>query len=52
MRAPVCEGDENGKIKIYSGNRLLFETKLYSIESVEPLSVADRLGDIVKRWNS
>lgn len=52
MRAPVSEGDENGKIKIYSGNRLLFETKLYSIESVEPLSVADRLGDIVKMWNN
>ncbi len=51
MRAPVNVGDENGKIKIFSGNRLLFETKLYSIEAVAPLSVADRLEDIVKRWN-
>ncbi len=51
MRAPVNIGDENGKIKIFSGNRLLFETKLYSIEAVAPLSVADRLEDIVKRWN-
>ncbi len=51
MRAPVGAGEENGKIMIYSSNRLLFEQKLFTIEEAEPLSVADRLGDIVKHWN-
>lgn len=51
LRAPVNFGTENGKLYIYTGNRLLFETKLFTIEEVEPLSVSDRLGDIVKNWN-
>ena len=51
MSAPVHIGDENGKIKFYSGNRLLFERKLYSIEDVESLDYSDILYDIVGRWN-
>lgn len=51
MRAPVHSGDENGKIKIYSDNRLLFERKLYSIEEVASLDLADILYDIVGRWD-
>jgi len=51
MRAPVHIGDENGKIKFYSGNRLLFERKLYSIEEVASLDYSDILYDIVGRWN-
>lgn len=51
VRAPVHVGDENGKIKIYSGNRLLFERKLYSIEEVASLDYSDILYDIVGRWN-
>lgn len=51
VRAPVYVGDENGKIKIYSGNRLLFEQKLYSIEEVASLDYSDILYDIVGRWN-
>lgn len=51
MSAPVHIGDENGKIKFYSGNRLLFERKLYSIEEVESLDYSDILYDIVGRWN-
>ncbi len=51
VRAPVHIGDENGKIKIYSGNRLLFERKLYSIEEVASLDYSDILYDIVGRWN-
>ena len=51
MSAPVHIGDENGKIKFYSGNRLLFERKLYSIEEVASLDYSDILYDIVGRWN-
>ncbi len=50
MSAPVKKGQENGKIKIYASNRLLFETKLFSIEEVAPLSVTDRLGEIIDKW--
>lgn len=51
MSAPVHIGDENGKIKFYSGNRLLFDRKLYSIEEVASLDYSDILYDIVGRWN-
>lgn len=51
VRAPLHVGDENGKIKIYSGNRLLFERKLYSIEEVASLDYSDILYDIVGRWS-
>ncbi len=51
MHAPVKIGTENGKIKFYSGNKLLFEQKLFTIKEVESLSVRDKLGEILKGWN-
>lgn len=51
MRAPVEAGTENGKISVYLSERLLFETKLYTISEVAPLSVSDRLLDLVRKWS-
>ncbi len=50
MHAPVKSGIENGKISICYQNRLLFEEKLYTINSVSALSVSDRLSEIISEW--
>lgn len=46
MNAPVKKGKQNGKIKIYLKNRLLFEKKLYTIDKVNALSIGDMLAEI------
>lgn len=46
MNAPVKKGKQNGKIKIYLKNRLLFEAKLYTIDKVNALSIGDMLAEI------
>ncbi len=48
--APIKKGQENGKIRIYLENHLLFERKFYTIKEVEPLSLVDHLGEIVDKW--
>ena len=50
LKAPVKIGTENGKIKFYSENKLLFEQKLFTIKDVEPLSIFDKLGNLVEGW--
>jgi D-alanyl-D-alanine carboxypeptidase (penicillin-binding protein 5/6) len=46
LKAPVKIGDEAGKIKISIANRLLFEEKLYTIDSVKEKSVLDHFRDL------
>jgi D-alanyl-D-alanine carboxypeptidase (penicillin-binding protein 5/6) len=46
LKAPVKIGDEAGKIKISIANRLLFEEKLYTIDSVKEKSVLDHFKDL------
>lgn len=50
MSAPVRLGQENGLIKIYLDNRLIFESKLYTISTVDSLSITDYLRDIIEEW--
>jgi D-alanyl-D-alanine carboxypeptidase (penicillin-binding protein 5/6) len=49
--APIKKDEEKGKVEFYIENQLLFTKKLYTIKGVEPLSIADRLKDVVKKWN-
>lgn len=51
MRGGVKRGTENGKICVTLEKRLLFESKLFTIEEVEPLPVRDILLGIVREWN-
>lgn len=51
MRGGVKSGTENGKICVTLEKRLLFESKLFTIEEVEPLPVRDILLGIVREWN-
>ncbi len=51
MRGGVQRGTENGKICVTLEKRLLFESKLFTIEEVEPLPVRDILLGIVREWN-
>lgn len=52
LTAPIKKGVFAGKIKIYLENQLLFDEKLFSIESVDGLSVWDKLKDLVHGWNN
>ena len=51
MRGGVKRGTENGKICVTLEKRLLFESKLFTIEEVEPLPVRDILLGIAREWN-
>ncbi len=51
MRGGVRRGTENGKICVTLEKRLLFESKLFTIEEVEPLPVRDILLEIAREWN-
>lgn len=51
MRGGVKRGTENGKICVTLEKRLLFESKLFTIEEVEPLPVRDILLEIAREWN-
>lgn len=51
MRGGVKRGTENGKICVTFEKRLLFESKLFTIEEVEPLPVRDILLEIAREWN-
>lgn len=51
MRGGVKMGTENGKICVTLEKRLLFESKLFTIEEVEPLPVRDILLEIAREWN-
>lgn len=51
MRGGVNRGTENGKICVTLEKRLLFESKLFTIEEVEPLPVRDILLEIAREWN-
>lgn len=51
MRGGVKRGTENGKICVTIEKRLLFESKLFTIEEVEPLPVRDILLEIAREWN-
>ena len=50
-RAVLRKSEEKGKIAFYLKNQLLFTKKLYTIKGVEPTTIVDKLGDIVKKWN-
>lgn len=51
MRGGVKRGTENGKICVTLEKRLLFESKLFTIEEVGPLPVRDILLEIAREWN-
>lgn len=51
LMAPIKIGKEVGKIKIYLEKQLLFVEKLFTIESVQELSVLDRLKNLISDWN-
>lgn len=51
MRGGVKRGTENGKICVTLEKRLLFESKLFTIEEVEPLPIRDILLEIAREWN-
>ena len=51
MRGGVKRGTENGKICVTLEKRLLFESKLFTIEEVELLPVRDILLEIAREWN-
>lgn len=46
LKAPVKKGAVAGKIKISIDNHLIFEEKLYTIDSVKEKSALDRLKDL------
>ena len=50
QKAPVPIGMDSGIIKTFLANELLFEEKLYTIESAESLTLFDRLKDIAGQW--
>ena len=50
VSAPVKQGTEIGKIKITLANRLLFEEKLITINSVDEPDYLDRLKQVVENW--
>ena len=51
MRGGVKRGTENGKICVTLEKRLLFESKLFTIEEVELLPVRDIILEIAREWN-
>ncbi|MCL2062273.1 MAG: D-alanyl-D-alanine carboxypeptidase [Firmicutes bacterium] len=51
LSAPVKIGAEAGSIQVFMQNSLLFETKLYTIESADSLNLWDRLKDIADKWS-
>ena len=52
MTAPIEIGKENGKIKIFVENELLFVEKLFTIKDVDALTMNDTLGGLVEKWHS
>lgn len=49
--APTRAGEEAGKIEVLLENRLLFEEKLFTINSVDAPSYLDRLDSVIKQWS-
>ena len=50
LNAPVSNGAECGKFCVYLKNQLLFEEKLYTIDSVAELDFKDKLNDLIEAW--
>ena len=50
VSAPVQKNTECGKFFVYLKNQLLFEEKLYTIDSVAELDFVDKLKDIIDAW--
>lgn len=50
LGAPVKTHTEVGNFKIYLENQLLFEEKLYTIDSVAELDYGDKLNDLIENW--
>ncbi len=49
--APTRIGQEAGKIEVLLENRLLFEEKLFTINSVDAPSYLDRLDSVIEGWH-
>lgn len=50
IEAPVEKNQEVGTYKIYFDNNLIFETKVYTIDSVDTKDYTEKLKDIVDNW--
>lgn len=50
LKAPVAKNVEAGNFTVKLGNQLLFEGKLYTIDSVPERDIGDRLKDLVDAW--
>lgn len=50
LRAPLSAGHEAGKFTITLSNQLLFTGKLYTMDSVAALGLADKLRAFVRAW--
>lgn len=50
LKAPVTTDTEAGKFGIYLENQLLFEGKLYTIDTVAERDVGDKLKDLIEAW--
>ena len=50
LHAPVKKGQEAGIFQIYSENQLLFEGKLYTMDTVPARDIGDKIKDIVDAW--
>lgn len=50
LTAPIKRNQQVGSIKIYLHDNLLFEPKLYSIDSVKSLNILDNLKELLDEW--
>lgn len=49
--APVKSDIDVGNFKVYLSNDLIFETKIYTMESVETKDVSQKIKDILENWS-
>lgn len=50
LRAPVVADTVAGNFRVYLRNQLLFEGKLYTINTVAERDVGDKLKDLIEAW--
>ena len=51
VKAPLKQGEEVGKIRVLSGQKVVAEVPLLSAQEVLPRSFGDSLGDIAQNWS-
>jgi len=50
LQAPIKQEEKVGTVKIYFGDKLLFQNDLLTMEEVASEKITDQIKDIIKKW--